>query len=76
MLGLVLTLRKITGGLHVVVAPAVRQADGQFVPIPGRRVVAYLIPDSLLLGGANGVSGPIVVRTQDHEVFAVEVMGG
>lgn len=74
-LGLVVTNTKLAHGYRVVLAPAMRQADGQFVAIPGRATVTYVIPDALVPDGIT-LLGPIVVTARGMQVTALTIVGG
>jgi len=53
-----------------------RRADGQFVKIPGRAIVTYLIPTALVPDGGTTLIGPIEVTTDGHRVTALTIVGG
>lgn len=75
-LGLVVSHAKVAEGYRVVLAPATRQPDGQFVPIPGRATVTYLIPDALVPDGGMTLIGPIEVTVRGPQVTALTIVGG
>lgn len=77
ILGLVLSKAKVAGGYRVTLAPAKRQlSDGQFVAIPGRARVSYVIPASLVLDGGASLGGAIEVTVDGQHVTALAIVGG
>jgi hypothetical protein len=76
LLGLVVSHTKLADGYRVVLAPAIRQADGQFVAIPGRATVGYLIPTSLVPDEGITLVGPIELTIDGQQVTGLTIAGG
>lgn len=75
-LGLVVSHAQVADGYRVVLAPATRQPDGQFVPIAGRAAITYLIPAALVPDGGITLTGPIEVTARGPQVTALTIVGG
>jgi hypothetical protein len=67
---------KTADGWRVVLAPANRQPDGQFVAIAGRTPVTYVIPDALVPDNGMTLVGPVEVTTNGGQVTFLTVVGG
>lgn len=76
VLGIVLSHAKVANGYRVTLAPAKRRGDGQFVAIPGRAPVTYLIPSRLVLDRGVTLVGAIEVTANGHKVTALAIIGG
>ncbi|MCW2753343.1 MAG: hypothetical protein JWQ32_754 [Marmoricola sp.] len=76
VLGLVLSRRRLAQGYRVTMAPATRDADGQYIAIPGRRPLTYLIPSRLVLDGGVTLVGAIEVTSRGKQVTALIIEGG
>ncbi|MCW2854839.1 MAG: hypothetical protein JWR52_454 [Marmoricola sp.] len=76
VLGLVLSSRRLAEGYRVTMAPARRDADGQYLAIPGRRPLTYLVPSRLVLDGGISLVGVIEVTSRGKQVTALIIEGG
>lgn len=74
--GLVISHTKLAGAYRVVLQPATRQPDGQYVAVPGHAPVTYRIPDAFLPDGGITLVGPIEVTVLGEQVTALTVIGG
>jgi hypothetical protein len=76
MLGLVVNKTKAADGYRVVLSPATRQADGQFVARQGRPTVTYLIPTSMVPDAGVSLVGAIEVIVDGTTVAGLNIVGG
>ena len=75
LLGLVVSHARLSHAYRVVLAPAVRQRDGQFVAVPGRATVSYDIPAAIVPAGLT-LEGPITVTARGSRVTSFSIVGG
>lgn len=76
VLGLVVSQTKLADGYRVILAPATRQTDGQFVAITGRATVTYLIPTSMVPDAGMSLIGPIEIIVDGAKVTGLNIVGG
>lgn len=75
-LGLVTSQTKVADGYRVVLTPATRQSDGQFVAIPGSAPITYQIPGALVPDGGVTLVGAIEVTVRGPQVTFLTILGG
>ena len=76
VLGLVRSHTLTSAGWRVVLAPAERDSTGQYVAIPGRAPVTYVIPGSMISDGGVTLVGPIELTVDSGTVTGLTIVGG
>lgn len=76
VVGLVVSHTKVPGAYRVVLQPATRQSDGQYIATPGRKAVTYVIAEALVPDQGMTLIGPIKLTVQGDQVRAVTIIGG